>query len=179
MDAALPEKDLIDSADFDFTTVKNLTLSPCARAWIPTRIMLNTLRHLYGQITSRSGLAKIRPWLSGRIRLMLVNNSAPDFQVHAGDQIAKIIHILNQKRCNQSLINRVELHVHLQDLAQLVWEVTHDTSLARNWQTAPSPTTSQGSALHPQPDVTPQMPNMQVRYPVTYSSVPDEFYNYA
>jgi len=109
VDAILPEKGTVDSAGFDLASVENLTLSPGARAWIPTGIMFQIPRHLYGQIMSRSGLAVmgidvaagvIDPDYQGEIRVLLVNNSGADFSVHAGDRIAQIIfiRILNQKR---------------------------------------------------------------------------------
>jgi len=191
MDAALPEKGSIDSAGFDLTSVENLTLSPGARAWIPTGIMFNIPRHLYGQIASRSGLSTvgidvvagvIDPDYQGEIRVMLVNNSATDFQVHAGDRIAQIIfiRILNQKRMYPIDHQPPRTPRGASGFGSTgMRSDPHDTSLAQNYQTAPTPSTSRGPALHPQPGVAPQMPHMQMRYPMTYSPVPDEFYNYA
>jgi len=59
VDAILSEKGTVNSAGFDLASVENLTISPGARAWIPTGIMFQIPRHLYGQKMSRSGLAVI------------------------------------------------------------------------------------------------------------------------
>jgi len=103
--AKLPIKATTDSAGYDLYSAEAKVIEPGNRSFISTKIKIQMPKQCFGQLLSRSSLAKqgvdvaaglIDSDYTGEIKVLLVNNSNEMFPILPGDRIAQLVVMTKQ-----------------------------------------------------------------------------------
>jgi dUTP pyrophosphatase len=99
--AVVPSRGSEGAAGYDLSALHDTVVLACDRVAVPTGISMKLPEGTYGQIASRSGLAKkhglgvltgtVDEDYRGELHVMLFNTSDRDYVVKAGDRIAQLI----------------------------------------------------------------------------------------
>ena len=99
--AKLPYKSSSLDAGYDLTACENVTIPPWSRKIVPTGLKIAIPEGYYARIAPRSGLSVKKsldvgagvcdPGYRGLYGVVLINSSATEYQVNAGDRVAQLV----------------------------------------------------------------------------------------